>query len=129
MTERTVLLVEDENDLRMLVGEALRMMGYRVTPAADGPQAVAAMEQARFDFVVSDVSMPGGMSGIDLTAHAARLQPSARIILVSGFARAQLPTLPVNATFLPKPYRIPQLLELLGGHTPRGGGPLASFAG
>ncbi|MBU8975205.1 MULTISPECIES: response regulator [unclassified Lysobacter] len=118
MAEHDVLLVEDEDDLRMLVGEALRLTGYRVTLAADGPQAVAALEQGRFDVVVSDVSMPGGMSGIDLTTHAARLQPDARIILVSGFARAQLPALPANVGFLPKPYRIPQLLELLREHVP-----------
>ena len=69
MPEVNVLLVEDEDDLRMLIGEALRMMGYRVTPAADGPQAVDAMEHGRFEIVVSDVNMPGGMSGIELADH------------------------------------------------------------
>lgn len=118
MVELDVLLVEDEDDLRMLIGEALRMSGYRVTAAADGPQAVAAMEQGRFDLVVSDVSMPNGMSGIELSGHVQRLQPQARVILVSGFARAQLPALPANVTFLPKPYRIPQLLELLRSCAP-----------
>lgn len=113
MSEVRVLLVEDEDDLRMLVGEALRMTGYRVSTAADGLQAISAMEREAFDAVVSDVSMPNGMSGIELSYHAARLQPRARVILASGFARAQLPALPGNVIFLPKPYRIPQLLALL----------------
>jgi len=113
MPDVRVLLVEDEDDLRMLVGEALRMTGYRVSTAADGPEAVRAMEREPFDVVVSDVSMPNGMSGIELSEHAARLQPNARVILASGFARAQLPALPGNVIFLPKPYRIPQLLALL----------------
>ena len=129
MSEVNVLLVEDEDDLRMVIGEALRMMGYRVTPAADGPQAVDAMEHGRFEIVVSDVNMPGGMSGIELAEHVRQLQPRARIILVSGFARAQLPSLPAHITFLPKPYRIPQLLELLRSHTPPGDDPLAHVPG
>ncbi len=53
------------------------------------------------------------MTGIELAAHAAQLQPHARIVLASGFARAQLPALPAYVSFLPKPYRIPQLLLLV----------------
>lgn len=129
MAEVRVLLVEDEDDLRMLIGEALRMTGYAVRTAADGPQAVTAMESERFDVVVSDVSMPNGMSGIELSGHAERLQPQARVILASGFARAQLPALPGNVTFLPKPYRIPQLLALLPGHAVPGEDAASSRAG
>ena len=97
----------------VLVGEALRITGYSVSTAADGPEAVEAMERERFDVVVSDVSMPKGMSGIELSGHAARLQPHARVILASGFARAQLPVLPSNVIFLPKPYRISDLGQRL----------------
>ncbi|MFE0500785.1 response regulator [Lysobacter soli] len=124
MSEVRVLLVEDEDDLRLLIGEALRMTGYRVSTAADGPQAVTAMEREPFDVVVSDVSMPNGMSGIELSDHVARLQPHARVILASGFARAQLPALPGNVIFLPKPYRIPQLLALLPERAEPGDAPL-----
>jgi CheY-like chemotaxis protein len=108
-----LLLVEDEDDLRLLVGEALRMVGHDVVAVADGPQAVAALQAEHFDVVVSDVSMPNGMTGIELAGHAAKLQPHARVVLASGFARAQLPSLPGHVSFLPKPYRIPQLLTLL----------------
>ena len=54
MSEVRVLLVEDEDDLRMLVGEALRMTGYRVSTAADGLQAISAMEREAFDAVIFD---------------------------------------------------------------------------
>ena len=77
---------------------------------ADGTQVQGG---EHFDFIFSDVSMPNGVSGIDLAAHSARLQPEARVILASGYARAQLPPLPDNVTFLPKPYRLPQLLGVL----------------
>jgi two-component system cell cycle response regulator CpdR len=121
MAEARLLLVEDEDDLRMLVGEALRLLGFSVASVCDGVAAVVALEQERFDVVVSDVSMPNGMSGIDLAGHAARLQPHARIILASGYARAQLPPLPDNVVFLPKPYRIAQLAELLRERQPVSG--------
>ncbi|HEY0502819.1 MAG TPA: response regulator [Lysobacter sp.] len=124
MAEARLLLVEDEDDLRMLVAEALRLVGHDVVSVADGPQAVQALQRERFDVVVSDVSMPNGMSGIELAGHAMQLQPHARIVLASGFARAQLPPLPANVSFLPKPYRIPQLLSLL-----RLSGPLPSPSG
>ena len=126
MSDVRVLLVEDEDDLRMLVGEALRMPGYKVSTPADGPAAITAMEREPFDVVVSDVSMPNGMSGIELSDHAARLQPNARVILTSGFARAQLPALPGNVIFLPKPYRIPQLLGLLPKRAAQGEEPLSA---
>lgn len=118
MDEARLLFVEDEDDLRLLVGEALRMLGYQVVSVADGPSAIQAMQDGSFDVVVSDVSMPHGVSGIDLAEHAARLQPQARVILASGFARAQLPPLPANVNFLPKPYRIAQLAGLLRGTAP-----------
>ena len=113
MTELRLLLVEDEDDLRLLIGEALRMVGHDVVAVSDGPQAVQALQDGMFDVVVSDVSMPNGMTGIELVDHTARLQPEAHVVLASGFARAQLPPLPPQVTFLPKPYRIPQLLSLL----------------
>lgn len=113
MAEARLLFVEDEDDLRTLVGDALRMLGYDVVAVADGPSALAAMEGDGFDVLVSDVSMPRGISGIDLAEHVLQRQPNARIVLASGFARAQLPPLPAGVSFLPKPYRIGQLAELL----------------
>ncbi len=113
-SEPLVLLVEDNESLRELMRDALPDFGYRVVTVVDGCQALAMLESGEhFDFVFSDVSMPNGVSGIDLAGHSARLQPDARVILSSGYARAQLPPLPENVTFLPKPYRLPQLLGVL----------------
>ncbi len=109
-----VLMVEDQEDLRDMIGLALQDMGISVDTTADGHEAVAMMESRQdYDVVFSDVSMPNGMSGIELSEHVARTQPSARMILSSGYARSQLPPLPGNVEFLPKPYRLRQLLELL----------------
>lgn len=113
-SEPVVLLVEDNESLRDLMRDALPDFGYRVVTVGDGCQALSLLESGeQFDFIFSDVSMPNGVSGIDLAGHSARLQPGARVILASGYARAQLPPLPENVTFLPKPYRLPQLLGVL----------------
>ncbi|RYE97076.1 MAG: response regulator, partial [Oxalobacteraceae bacterium] len=47
--------------------------------------------------------------------HVAQLLPQARMILASGFAKAQLPPLPAQVDFLPKPYRLRQLIDVLKG--------------
>lgn len=109
----SVLFVEDEGDLHDLVALVLVESGLMVAQARDGTQALALLRDAAFDVVVSDVSMPGGVSGIDLAESVRGRYPDTRIILVSGHARSQLPRLPDYVQFLPKPYRIKQLLDLV----------------
>ena len=111
----SVLLVEDERELRDLIGSVLLESGLVVTEAADGNHALSLLKGTAFDAVVSDVSMPGGISGIDLAENIRLKHPATRIILVSGHAKSQLPRLPDYVLFLPKPYRISQLLGLLSG--------------
>ncbi|WMJ68982.1 response regulator [Stenotrophomonas sp. 24(2023)] len=109
-----VLMVEDQSDLREMIGLALQDFGIDVETTADAHGAVALLQgDARFDVVFSDISMPNGMSGIELSEHVARDQPQARMILSSGYARSQLPPLPEHVEFLPKPYRLRQLVEML----------------
>lgn len=111
MTTQAVLLVDDELPILTLVGDALEDEGYAVSRARSGVEAIAKLKLGEsFDLIVSDVSMPDGISGVDL-AHAARaLNPQAKIILVSGHPKAQLEAFPPDVAYLPKPYRLAQLL-------------------
>lgn len=114
MNGKHVLLVEDESLLLEMICEALEAKGYQVATASNAVGALSLLgEQTRFDHVISDVIMPEGMSGIELAHRVAELQPQARITLVSGISRAQLPPLPDGVSFLPKPYRLGQLLDEL----------------
>ena len=115
MTTQAVLLVDDELPILTLVGDALEDEGYAVSRARSGADALAKLKVGEcFDFIISDVSMPDGISGVDL-AHAARnLNPSAKIILVSGHPKAQLEAFPPDVAYLPKPYRLAQLLSAIG---------------
>ncbi|WP_313220348.1 response regulator [Pseudoxanthomonas mexicana] len=114
-----VLLVEDEVDLLELVSEGLDAHGIHVTGARSGVVALSHLRGgAVFDVLVSDIAMPGGVSGIDVAVEASRAHMPLRIILTSGHPLSHFPELPENVTFLSKPYRIRQLLEAMRAAMP-----------
>lgn len=109
-----VLFVEDEADLRTVVAGALAEQGFEVTAASNGVEAIGELRgQTRYAIVVTDVSMPEGVSGLDVAAEVANSQPLARVLVVSGLQRAQLPPIPPGVRYLPKPYRFSQLIRAI----------------
>ncbi|WP_367346239.1 response regulator [Stenotrophomonas bentonitica] len=114
-----VLMVEDQEELREMIGQALNDFGFDVHTANDGPHALQLIDETGdFNIVFSDVNMPNNMSGLELSAHVAEALPNARMILSSGYARSQLPPLPPHVEFIAKPYRLRQLIELLKNPAP-----------
>ena len=111
----TILLVEDEDPVRLFASRALRSKGYRVLEARTGVAALAVLEdgEEKIDLVVTDVVMPE-MDGPALIARAREADPSMRIICVSGYAeesfRDQLSSFR-NIHLLPKPFTLSQLAE------------------
>jgi CheY-like chemotaxis protein len=106
--------VEDDALLRTVTVMALDDAGYEVVEAHDGRQALQLLrEQGGFDYVVSDISMPGGISGLEVARAAQQARPGCRAILVSGYAKAQLPSLPGAVAYLGKPFRVRELIETL----------------
>jgi PAS domain S-box-containing protein len=85
----TILLCEDDDNVRAYSLEVLRDLGYDVITAADGPAALEALDMAngRADLLFTDVVLPGGMTGADL-ARAARIRwPDLKILFTTGYAR------------------------------------------
>jgi PAS domain S-box-containing protein len=84
----TVLIVEDDEDVRAYLTEAVRSLGYRVTTAANATVAldILSNKDRRFDLMLTDVVMPG-MNGRQLGAAAAKLRPNLRIIYMTGYPR------------------------------------------
>jgi CheY-like chemotaxis protein len=122
-SKATILMVDDDEMLRELIVDALRDLDYTVLVADDGPGAVTILEQgACIDVLFSDVSMPNGMSGVELAARARQLRPGVPVILASGFAKGQIDDIPQDVAFLPKPYRIRQLLEMVDATRPPAAG-------
>ncbi|HEX2727639.1 MAG TPA: ATP-binding protein, partial [Beijerinckiaceae bacterium] len=86
--EETILVVEDDDDVRTYSVEILRELGYRVVEAHDGPSALRLLErQSRVDLLFSDVILPGGMDGADLARHAVAEQPGLKVLFTTGYAR------------------------------------------
>ena len=83
----TVLVVEDEPTIRMLIVEELEENGYRAIEAADGPSGLRIIQtDTRIDLLVTDVGLPGGMNGRQV-ADAARLaRPDLKVLFITGFA-------------------------------------------
>jgi signal transduction histidine kinase/CheY-like chemotaxis protein len=108
-----ILVVEDQVELRELVREVLEAYDYQVSLAASGPEALRIWKKAegKFDLLVTDMIMPGGMNGRELADELKKLKPGLRIIYTSGYS-SELIGKDLghdNAAFLPKPYRPPQL--------------------
>ncbi len=82
----TVLLVEDEAGVRTLTARLLGTFGYAVIEACDGDSAVAALESAfRVDLLLTDVVLPGAMSGPQIAEEARRRNPGVQALFMSGY--------------------------------------------
>jgi PAS domain S-box-containing protein len=107
----TVLVVDDESEVRSLIAEILRGSGYHVVVAADGDAAISLLERAGrpVDLLVTDVVMPV-MSGTDLAARVTASSPTTRVLFVSGFVPAGSPSLR-GAPLVAKPLHRAELLD------------------
>jgi PAS domain S-box-containing protein len=84
----TVLVTEDDQDVRQFAVETLRELGYTVLQAADGPSALRIIKQSPpIDLLFTDVVLPGGMSGAQLAALARGHLPSLKVLFTTGYAR------------------------------------------
>jgi signal transduction histidine kinase len=83
---RTVLLVEDEELIRTTLARVVESNGHQALTASNAHEAIDLVESVSgIDLVVSDIRMPGGMSGIDLVIELRRNHPKLRVILMTGF--------------------------------------------
>ncbi|MBS0251743.1 MAG: PAS domain S-box protein [Proteobacteria bacterium] len=86
-TGETVLVVEDNRDVRALTVKRFERLGYRVIESVNGAEAKAALEGGlAVDLVFTDIMMPGGLTGIDLGKWIAATRPGLPVILTTGFA-------------------------------------------
>lgn len=113
--ERRVLLVDDELSSAEVLALILAGEGYQVTLAADARQALAVLEQAAPDLLVTDFMMPG-MNGAELVRAIRAVEGFERIpvLLISGVPQAALRSYePAYDAFLRKPFGLDELLNTL----------------
>ncbi|MCX6626001.1 MAG: response regulator, partial [Candidatus Solibacter sp.] len=109
----TVLVVEDQDQVRALAVAILKRYGYEVLEAATGADALALAEghAGRIDVVVSDIMMPG-MTGTEMVQRLKLSRPELKVLYVSGYAGTSIREGELEssgALFLPKPYA-PEIL-------------------
>ena len=109
----TILVVEDESELRKFVSDCLRADGYRVLEAADGENAlqVVTAYDAEIRLVITDLVMPR-MNGLKLAEHLRASHPKARVLYMSGHAERALEpeaSFEPNTNFIEKPFDLDTL--------------------
>jgi CheY-like chemotaxis protein len=110
----TILVVEDERDLRDFVSRELRRHGYRIFEAVDGPSALEIWAQYKHEIklIFTDVIMTGGMNGRDVANRIWQDNPKMKVVFTSGYGADTLGKdfkLDPGIHYLQKPY-VPQLL-------------------
>jgi len=109
----TILVVEDDADVRAYVVGQLRDLGYNVIEAVDGPRAQTILEsESPIDLLFTDVIMPGGMTGRNLAERAKARRPDLRTLFTSGYTENSIihqGKLDPGVYLLSKPYRRQEL--------------------
>ncbi len=111
----TVLLVEDEQDVRQASVQALSHLGYRLHSAHHPEEALTVVEKLAqrdetIDLLITDITLPG-MSGYTLAQELQTRQPSLAVLYFSGHSRESLADELVNGHFLPKPFTLENLAK------------------
>jgi signal transduction histidine kinase/DNA-binding response OmpR family regulator len=113
----TILVVEDDTDVRLTAVDMLTQLGYRVLTAANGEAALELMNSdTPIDLLFTDVIMPGSIKGGELSIRAAQRVPPLPVLLVSGYTRDEVQhdgRLPPGVTLLGKPYRRDDLARMV----------------
>jgi signal transduction histidine kinase/CheY-like chemotaxis protein len=108
-----ILVVEDDDDARMLLSELLGILGHRVESAESAEAALASLQDRRFDVLLTDITLPG-ISGLDLARQALRSGHKFRkIVFSSGYGATMTKNLEFDATALPKPFTLVTLQQVL----------------
>ncbi len=111
--DETVLVVDDNPDVRRVVAGQLSQLGYRVLHAENGPEALGVIgTEPGVDLLFTDVVMPHGMDGFALAEEARKMRPDLKLLFTSGFPSSSVQAqrqIDPGLEFLGKPYRRQEL--------------------
>ncbi|MBL4908345.1 MAG: PAS domain S-box protein [Sneathiella sp.] len=112
-----ILVVEDDPDMRSLTVALLTNMGYTVKSAENGPSALLELKNIpHLDILLTDLVLPGGINGVELSHKIKAHIPTVKILLMSGYTESAFSNKDLNnenTTLLQKPFRRADLAEKL----------------
>jgi two-component system response regulator MprA len=116
-----ILVVDDDEDVRDTIREVLLGSGFRVWTATTGCEALAIIDEHRFDMLIADIQLPGGISGIEVTQSARARYPALKCLFISGRGDPVVCD-PKLDDFMAKPFQAYQLIgcvwKVLRGNCP-----------
>jgi PAS domain S-box-containing protein len=115
----TVLVIDDEPLVRMLVTDVLRELGYAAIEAADGSAGLKILRSAaRIDLLITDIGLPGGMDGGQVAEEARKLRPAVKVLFITGFAEKAVLShghIEAGMSVLTKPFAMEALASRVKG--------------
>ncbi len=113
-----ILVVDDNEDARVMLGKLLEAYGFDVALAADGPEALSRLELQRFAIAIIDYKMPG-MNGVDLFRRMRKARPDLAAVFLTGYTTIDVVYPAIEAGVLhvlSKPVDFQELLPILEEH-------------
>ena len=110
---KVILVVDDEPLLRAFIRTILEDEGYAVREAANVHVALVLLDADGIDAVLTDIEMPGGLSGLDLAKMIRAMWPSMALIVMSGRTLPSPGELPAHALMLTKPFSPDRLVGMI----------------
>jgi signal transduction histidine kinase/ActR/RegA family two-component response regulator len=108
-----LLIVDDDDDVRLVATAMAEELGYAVEAASGGAEALAMLERGRFDLMLTDIAMPG-MTGVELARRARSAAPDMKIAFASGYADVEIFGVELaSEVVLAKPYRMHEVAARL----------------
>src|SRR3990172_1207249 len=108
-----ILIVDDEPDMRLAVKNVLKLRGYDVFEAGDGPSALETLTKEDINLILLDVRLPG-MDGIEVLEKARKIKSEVPVVMISGYGHIQsaVDVMKLGASeYLQKPFENAQLVH------------------
>ena len=113
MSDQSVLVVDDNEAVRLVASEMLKRLEFDVTCVGSGPEALATLQETSFDIVLLDIGMPE-MSGIEAYDHLREFAPVQNVVFMTGYSKEEITGLDDERTWiLPKPFTMDDLTKVL----------------
>ena len=111
-----VLVMDDEDSIRDMVGDILSLHGYMADFARNGEEAITLYQENVYDVVILDLTIPGGMGGKETIRELLKIDPKVKAIVSSGYSSDPIMSYYKQYGFrnvMAKPYKIEELDEII----------------